>query len=158
MAFLLDTNVLLRVITPSGPMHLEAVAACSILIEAGQELFAFPQNIAEFWRVCTRPKDKNGFGYTTKKADSEIDKLEGFVTVIPEHIDTYREWRSLVAKYRVKGVKVHDARIAAAMIAQGLTNLLSFNTSDFKRFSDINVFAPADIIASANLPVTPWAT
>ena len=148
MAFLVDTNILLRAIVPNDSKHLVAVDACSRLIAAGEELFAFPQNMAEFWNVCTRPLESNGLGYSSKKANSEIDKISQIVTVIPEHINTYAEWRDLIVNHSVRGAKVHDARLAAAMIAQGLENILTFNGSDFKRFTAIKVFAPADIRTS----------
>lgn len=147
MAFIIDTNVLLRLIVPNDPMHPAAVNACSLMISAGEELFAFPQNISEFWNVCTRPVVNNGLGYSTVKANVEINALSQWVTVIPEHIDTYAEWRDLIVKHKVRGVKTHDARLAAAIIAQGLDSLVTFNAKDFKRFTTIKVFTPADILA-----------
>ena len=43
------------------------------------------------------------------------------------------------------GKQAHDARLVAAMIAHRLTHLLTFNTDDFKRFSEITVVAPRSI-------------
>ncbi len=42
----------------------------------------------------------------------------------------YREWRRLVVEHRISGVQVHDARLAAAMYAHGLTHILTANTGD----------------------------
>ncbi|MEI6442036.1 MAG: hypothetical protein WCO29_02610 [Nostocales cyanobacterium ELA583] len=34
------------------------------------------------------------------------------------------------------GVNVHDARLVAVILAHGLTHILTFNISDFKRYSN----------------------
>ncbi|MCA1639831.1 MAG: hypothetical protein LC768_16145 [Acidobacteria bacterium] len=48
--------------------------------------------------------------------------------------------------YRVSGKTTHDARIVAAMQTHKIENLLTFNVSDFKRYSGaINIFAPQDV-------------
>ncbi|WP_238993744.1 hypothetical protein [Calothrix sp. PCC 6303] len=54
-------------------------------------------------------------------------------------------WEQLVVKYQVKGKQVHDTRLVAAMIAHQITHLLTFNTDDFKRFTEITVIEPRDI-------------
>jgi hypothetical protein len=51
-----------------------------------------------------------------------------------------------VIKYQVMGKQVHDARLAAAMVAHNITHLLTFNVDDFKRFSDIVVVDPRSIV------------
>jgi predicted nucleic acid-binding protein len=58
----------------------------------------------------------------------------------------FTEWESLVIKYQVMGKQVHDARLAAAMVAHNITHLLTFNVDDFKRFSDIVVVDPRSIV------------
>ena len=50
---------------------------------------------------------------------------------------------ALVIDYRVSGVQVHDARLVAAMLAHGVTHILTFNTADFARY------APEGIVAVA---------
>jgi len=42
-------------------------------------------------------------------------------------------------------VKVHDAKIVAAMKAHDIDNLLTYNTSDFKRYDGIGAISPKDI-------------
>jgi hypothetical protein len=39
----------------------------------------------------------------------------------------------------------HDARLVAAMLAQGLSNLLTLNRTDFLRYSEITAIDPVDI-------------
>jgi hypothetical protein len=44
------------------------------------------------------------------------------------------------------GKNAHDARFVAAMMAHGLTHLLTFNPQDFRRYSGITVVTPAEIL------------
>jgi len=49
-------------------------------------------------------------------------------------------------KYEVKGVQVHDARLAAAMNIHGITKLLTMNTRDFQRFPGIEALQPGEAL------------
>ena len=146
MPWLVDTNILLRHVEQNHPMHAEAVAAGAALFAAGETVCALPQNIAEFWNVCTRPLDKNGLGFTPARTDMEVTRFEALLTILPDNADIYPRWRRLVVRYSVSGVQVHDARIAAAMEAHGVTHLLTFNDQDFKRYPNITVMTPAEVI------------
>jgi hypothetical protein len=57
----------------------------------------------------------------------------------------YPEWLRLVGSLNVVGKNAHDARLVAAMTAQGINHLLTFNTSDFARYSGIAVLDPAAV-------------
>ena len=43
--------------------------------------------------------------------------------------------------YEVLGVQVHDARLVAAMIAHNVTHILTFNVTDFARYTDEGIEA-----------------
>ncbi len=45
-------------------------------------------------------------------------------------------------QYGVCGVQVHDARLAAAMYAHGISEILTFNGFDFTRFAGITAIDP----------------
>ncbi|HXM33725.1 MAG TPA: hypothetical protein VN920_00925, partial [Pyrinomonadaceae bacterium] len=62
MSFLLDTNIILRLVEPAHSMHAAALDASSALLAADEAVHIVPQNIAEFWNVCTRPLNQNGLG------------------------------------------------------------------------------------------------
>ena len=51
----------------------------------------------------------------------------------------------LVVNHQVVGKQAHDTRLVAAMLAHGLTDLLTFDVRDFKRFTEITVVNPQDI-------------
>lgn len=142
MAYAVDTNILLRAVQPAHPMHEPAVRAVIELLNRGETLCLFPQNIREFWNVCTRPTTSNGLGLTPAQAQAEVTTIEAFLTVLPDSPAIYPEWRRLVAAYSVSGVQVHDAYLVAAMIVHGIDHLLTFNTGDFARYSSIAAVNP----------------
>jgi predicted nucleic acid-binding protein len=145
MKYLLDTNILLRLAERNHSHHQEAKEALRTLRQQNNTFYVFLQNISEFWNVCTRPTKNNGFGLSIAKTDLHLKRFERFFTILPDTKDVYKNWRKLVVKHSVLGIQVHDAKIVAAMIAHSIENLLTFNTKDFKRFTDIKAFAPKDI-------------
>lgn len=145
MICLIDTNILLRLIELESPQHDEAQTAIDQLLESGDSLYVLLQNVSEFWNVCTRPAENNGLGLTIKQTNDELSKLEQVFDLLLDTEDVYKNWRELVVKFAVSGVKVHDAKIVAAMKAHNIENLLTFNTDDFKRYTDIKAVQPKDI-------------
>lgn len=145
MTFLVDTNVLLRSAEPNHPMYADAVNAINILLGRGEELYIVPQNLVEFWNVYTRPIERNGLGHTAASAHMEVNRLKALFPLLLDTSAIYLEWERLVVTYSVVGVNVHDARLVAAMLVHQLTHILTFNTRDFARYSEITAIAPTDI-------------
>ncbi|HEX6985231.1 MAG TPA: type II toxin-antitoxin system VapC family toxin [Planctomycetaceae bacterium] len=143
MTLLVDTNILVRIADRSDAAHPTARRAVRKLFRQGDELVVTLQNFAEFWAVATRPKAVNGLGVPVALADKWLQRFERICTVLPDTPDVYREWRRLIVTYAVAGVQVHDARLAAAMLAHGVTHVLTFNAGDFARFAPEGL-TPAD--------------
>jgi predicted nucleic acid-binding protein len=141
MAVLLDTNILLRLLQPHHPHSPLAERALNILRKRNEVLNLTAQNLVEVWAAITRPVDENGLGFTTEQAAAEIDTLMRLFVLLPE-LPLLQEWRRLVAAYRVSGKNTHDARLVAAMIVHGVSNILTFNTKDFTRYPEIVVVDP----------------
>lgn len=135
MAYLIDTNIILRMASPDHPMCAEALNALGILRRRGEERYLTHQNLVEFWRSATRPVERNGLGLSISEAQAELQRLEELFPVLPDVPEIYLEWRRLVLKYSVMGVNVHDARLVAVMRVHGLSHILTFNTKDFNRYS-----------------------
>lgn len=142
MSYLIDTNVLLRSVQSKHPVHEHAVSAIRSLLAQGETLYLVSQVVREFWNVCTSPLANNGLGMTIQEASEEIERLEAILTFLPDAPMTYTYWRELVARHSVPGVQVHDANLVAAMLANEITHLLTFNVADFQRFSQIIVASP----------------
>ncbi|MBI3945082.1 MAG: type II toxin-antitoxin system VapC family toxin [Armatimonadetes bacterium] len=145
MSWLLDTNMLLRWVQSQHPLHALCGDAIREIRRRHEELLVTPQNLIEFWNVATRPLDKNGFGYTAAWADAEVSRIERVFDLAPDTGAVYPQWRRLVSAHAVSGVKAHDARLAAVMLAHGITHLLTLNPSDFARYDEITAVHPREV-------------
>lgn len=143
MSVVVDTNIFLRSAQPSHPLHGVAVSAVASLIALDTPLTVTPQIMAEFWSVATRPVERNGLGFPHARAQEELLRLEGFVVLLGETAEVYAEWTQLVIAHGVTGVKVHDARLVAAMKAHGVGRILTFNGQDFERYPGIEILTPS---------------
>jgi predicted nucleic acid-binding protein len=146
MSVLVDTNVLLRRTQPAHPSHLAAVESIARLVASDVPVYFTFQAISEFWNVATRPIEVNGMGLTIAATQNEIDKIEHFLTILPDTPSAYEEWKRLVITHEVKGVKVHDTKLVATMNVHGIRKILTFNTGDFARY-DVEAVHPASLLA-----------
>jgi predicted nucleic acid-binding protein len=146
MPILIDTNVLLRSVQPSHPMHAGAVHALEVLMKRQEVLAVALQNVAEFWNAATRPVVHNGLGFTLEEAQDELTRIEGFFQILCESTASYETWKTLLIAHRVMGVQVHDARLVAVMKAHGIVQIITFNVADFARFPTIEAVHPDRIV------------
>jgi predicted nucleic acid-binding protein len=148
MDVLTDTGILLRLVERGDPRHADVRRAVRGLRGRGDTLVAAPQNLVEFWNVCTRPATaRGGFGLSVEETDRRVRLIERIVRILPASDDVYRLWRGLVVAHQVHGVQVHDAHLVAWMTAHRITHLLTLNGVDFARYHGITVLAPADFAA-----------
>src|SRR3972149_1792479 len=114
-SYLLDTNVVLRLIDRQDPKHSVCRAAVDTLIERQEEVCLVPQVLVEFWVVATRPAENNGLGWEPDETDNHIGRLCGLFRLRPElpHLfDRISEWAKRVAP---RGILAEHARLAAFM-------------------------------------------
>jgi predicted nucleic acid-binding protein len=150
MNVLTDTGVLLRLPERTDPHHATVRHAIRVLRGRGDTFVAAPQNVAEFWNVCTRPAAaRGGFGLSVEDADRRVRLIERFVRILPDTADAYSVWRRLIVDRAVRGVQVHDARLVAWMLTHGVTHILTLNGTDFARYPGMAVLAPADFASIA---------
>jgi predicted nucleic acid-binding protein len=141
MIHLADTNFSLRFAIKQNPQHRIVRQAVRNMRKSGDEIYIVPQTCVEFWNVATRPVKNNGFGFSIADANFFLRLIERVFPLLPDDARIHREWRKLVVNFGVSGVQVHDARIAATMLVHQVTHILTFNTSDFARYSNIGIVA-----------------
>jgi predicted nucleic acid-binding protein len=147
VSILVDTNMLLRRVQPSHPSRAVAVESVARLLAAGEAVYFTLQNIAEFGNVATRPAAHNGLGFSPAVALAEVANIEEDLELIPDTPPLYAQWKELVVRHGVVGVKVHDARLVAAMNVHGVHRLLTFNAGDFTRYG-IEVVQPVAVLGA----------
>jgi predicted nucleic acid-binding protein len=146
MAYLIDSNCFLRMAESNSPQRTLTLDVIRKLRSADEIIYYTPQILAEFWNVCTRPPSaRGGLGLSVAQTERKVEFLEKHFTLLPDDLATFTHWRRLVSEMQIKGVQVHDAKIAASMIAHKVPNLITFNDRDFRRFKMIKTFNPANM-------------
>lgn len=140
---LIDINILLRL---SDSAHsLPCSRAIAQLAAARCQLFYTLQNISEFWNVSTRPIEARGHGLSTLETAQLVSGIESTMTLLPDDARVYAIWRDLVITHNVRGVQVHDAKLAASMLTHGVPHILTLNPADFARYPDIEAVDPSAV-------------
>ncbi|MEX2114445.1 MAG: hypothetical protein WD845_14720 [Pirellulales bacterium] len=119
-----------------------------MLGDAGETLIVTPQNIAEFWNVSTRPLESNGRSLPADQVSKMVNIICRVSRVEYETESSFTRWRELVERHDVQGVAVHDARLAAIMLACDVRQILTRNERDFLRYEveGISVLTPQAVV------------
>ncbi|MCC6492574.1 MAG: type II toxin-antitoxin system VapC family toxin [Pirellulales bacterium] len=152
MSYLLDTGLLLRIIDRKDSQHDIVIEAVRRLIARRAALFIATQTVAEFCNVAMRPIASNGLGLPPFQAVRLLElEIEPQCSVLPEVDGALGLLKRLVATYGVSGKQVHDARLAAIVLAWKVEAILTLNDRDFRRFAleGIQIETPATIIAGS---------
>jgi predicted nucleic acid-binding protein len=145
--YLLDTNVVVRLMEPSAAEHVQVENAVRSLIAAGNTLVLAPQVLTELWVVATRPMEVNGFGWPPSKAADVVARLRMQFPLLDEGPPAFERWLALVASAEVRGKRAHDARLAAVMLSQEVTHILTLSTADFDGLPSITAVHPSAAVA-----------
>ena len=145
MAYLTDTNIVLRRILASDPLHATVKAATDALLLQGEALYVTGQILIEFRALATRPVEANGLGLAPADASREAQRIEALFPLAAETPAIFPLWRALVDTYGIVGRQVYDARLVAVMQAHGITHLLTLNPTHFRRFAEITVVEPGSL-------------
>ncbi len=145
-AWLLDTNILLRMSKGDNPHHQMISGALRALVARGARLCFTSQTLGEFWNASTRPLGQNGLGLSVDETDRVARVIERDFGFLPDSRDVHDRWRRLLVEHKVTGVQVHDARLAASMYVHNVTQLLMVNVRDFRRFTGLRVTHPAELV------------
>lgn len=146
MAYLLDSNQLLRLNEPLDVHYRLVRRAVQRLQKQEERLCMVSQNLTEFWNICTRPATaRGGFGLSIAETHRRARLLERRFELLPETLAVHEEWRRIVVAYSVSGLQVYDARLVAAMRVHKISHILTFDVGDFARYSDIIAIDPKDV-------------
>jgi predicted nucleic acid-binding protein len=144
-SYLLDSNILIRWVQHEDPGASVVEAALDLLMLQDADPCYTSQNLGGFWNAMTRPANRNGYGFSPEEANLLATEFGAGLRLLPDTPDLHAEWRRLLVDYRISGVQVHDARLVASMHVHGVKRILTFNTRDFARFTDIEAIQPADL-------------
>jgi predicted nucleic acid-binding protein len=144
--YLIDTNTVFRRYLPDDPYHTVAHQGIGALLRRDETLFVTPQNLLEVHALVTRPVAANGMGMSPLEARELCSLIESDFHMLPETPEIYPLWKNLVDRYSVIGRQVYDSRLVAVMLAHGVDHLLTLNPAHFRRFTEITVHTPEEIV------------
>ena len=68
---------------------------------------------------------------------ADVGRLGRVLNIAEDGPEMFSELCLLLGRIPVAGKQVHDANIAATMLAHGIPRLLTFNAADFRRFAGL---------------------
>jgi predicted nucleic acid-binding protein len=143
--YLLDTNVVVRLLEPSAPEHDTIRDAIRRLWVDGHALVLAPQVLVELWVVATRPVEVNGFGWDPDKTAGAISLLRQQFGLLTEGPEAFERWLALVEGAKVRGKRAQDARLAAVLLSHGLSEILTLNTADYASLPGLSARHPSTV-------------
>ena len=130
-----DTNALVRARFRTSPFHEAARAALSRAGQDSEPIRISRQVVREYLVTVTRPQNWSE-PLPVAAALHDVEWLRSTFEILE---DGERVTTMLVALFRefpVAGKQIHDANIAATILAHGERRLLTFNAKDFRRFGE----------------------
>lgn len=131
-----DTNILVYASIAQTEFHALAVRAILKHSLGGRQLWISRQILREYLATVTRPQASIS-PVDISVAISEVRSFEERFRVAEDSTQVTSRLLDLLNETGTGGKQVHDANIVATMLTYGIDQLLTHNTSDFSRFSDI---------------------
>lgn len=150
MAYLVDSNILVRLRDLDSPDMQICEEAIRAGLQRGTRMYLCAQVLIEFWAVSTRPRDANGLGLNVEQVYLGVMQIRQSLPLLDEPPDIAQRWLELVRRYEVKGKEVHDARLVALASAHEISHILTLNPTDFSRYQEVTAVTPAKLIEQLN--------
>ena len=142
-----DTNILVFACDKNSPLFDQAVNVRNEVMLGNINAYIAPQVLYEFYAVITSPKRVIN-PLSTNLALKEVKnymRATQFKKIYPLKDTTMDRVFELVDSIKLIRTDIFDAHIAAVMLENGVTHILTDNEKDFVRFKDIKVTNPFKI-------------
>ena len=131
----IDTNVLVKSRILHAPDHDAARARLERAVQGHEPLRISRQILREYLSVVTRPQAWP-VPITREDALEDANRLASSFEMLEDGPMVTELLVTLCREVSVGGRQIHDANIVATMLAHGERRLLTFNTTDFRRYGD----------------------
>jgi len=137
-----DTNILVYAHREDAVWH-DAAYTCIRDLAEGRAMWAIPWScVHEFLAIVTHP----GIYQPPTPLATALEQVDAWLqspvlTLIGESSDHWTMVRPLIAAGRLAGGQMHDARVAAVCVTNGVTELWTVDR-DFSRFPKLRVRNP----------------
>jgi len=138
---IIDTNVLVYALDADSTQHTASRALLETAHDGSTILYVTSQILCEFYSIVTSAR-RVSKPRTPADALSAISGLLAFLHVLPIPAHTVEGWIGLLRRHPVIGGEIFDLQIIAAMQANGVQRIYTFNTNDFEAFPELSVVTP----------------
>jgi predicted nucleic acid-binding protein len=136
-----DANVLVYAFDAEAPQHLASRNLLDAARIGATTLFVTSQVLCEFYAIVTNSR-RVLKPRSSADAIAAVTDLLSFLHVLPIPARSVEGWIDLLRRRPVTGGAVFDLQIVAAMLANSVKHIYTFNTDDFKPFSEIEHLMP----------------
>ncbi len=140
---LIDTNILVYLTYAQSIFQASAQQAIKTEILSGTQLYVTMQVLREYAKVMTGAKDETT-GKPYRDIEATVEAIRQFrenMKVIGDDPKSFDKWLEFIDYYDAKGRSVFDTQIAAQMIQNNITHILT-NDERFTRYSNIITIIP----------------
>lgn len=132
----IDTNILIYANLALSPFHVQAIQRLQALVEQGIELWISRQTLREYLAGMTRRGDLTG-EIPVSSLVADVQYFAKSFRLAEDNSQVTERLLTLMEEISSGGKQVHDANIVATMLVYGIPQLLTHNTDDFARFSEL---------------------
>ncbi len=129
---MVDTNLLAYSVDEESAFF---ERADQLLYHSGYELFTTSKNIAEYLCAMTRI---DGAG-ALPEVLADVQDFKKSITILYPNKGSSTIFEKLLLKYMPAGKRIHDFEIIAIGLANGITQIATVNTKDFKGVEEISI-------------------
>jgi predicted nucleic acid-binding protein len=140
---LLDANVLVYSITGAAPQHRDSRGVVQRAVNGEVAAVLVPQVVLEAYSTVTSPRRVN-HPLSPERACSWLKGLRTALTVKPLTTDALDEFDALAAAHPRVGGDAFDLFLVAQMKCHGITDICTYNVSDFT-LPGVKAFEPSQV-------------
>ncbi|MGB9722114.1 MAG: type II toxin-antitoxin system VapC family toxin [bacterium] len=134
----IDTNIWIYFLNKNSPHHKRVRDKIADLIMIGYSIFITTQIIREIFVVLTK-EELVEKPVEINKAIRRVREILESVNIIYENNESLQILTGLIAKYKLKGKRIHDANIVAVALANNIKQIFTNNIDDFKFFTEVKI-------------------
>lgn len=137
----IDTNILVYANLALSPFHSQATERLQAMEEQEIELWISRQTLREYLAAMTRRGDLTG-EIPVSSLLEDVRYFSNRFQLAEDNFQVTERLLTLMEEIPIGGKQVHDANIVATMLVYGIPQLLTHNTGDFARFSELIAVLP----------------
>jgi predicted nucleic acid-binding protein len=137
--FFIDTNILIYATNTASPWHSVAAQLLQDSHFQGTDMNNSPQIVREYLAAATRPAPQI---LPLPMVLANVQAFHKLFHLVEDDLAVSMQLVQLMIQVTVGGNQVHVANIVATMQTHSIQHLLTHNTADFNRFSQLITIIP----------------